>query len=277
MTNEKDKTSGKEARDKKAAKGRDERQNYFLRKKKILKWEEKNYSKICLIDGTKGWFKLLGHSAIMYRYHVFPMIQDRPKYVQLDPPNLVKDTDYDFISKEGIISIRSKQIFAERILDAGLKLDYDEKGMTVFKLPRALSKEQYLELIEEDNMRWKAVNRVLAVEEKMPTLAKAIREVLQRTYDTVRKMKPEVKELVGYKMIAVAAEIMQKHIAAERGHIELSDYFREALTLVDELDSLIYMMIEAKATNPNEAMGFAERSRMLREMLEKTRAKHHAF
>lgn len=250
----------KALRDLKAEQGRTERREYMSRKKKIIQLEEKNLQYVYLVKSTgKDWCKIFGRSAVIYKYHLFPELIKRIKYKNLEEPILRSDADRDYNSKIGFISIRSKANFSERMKYLKLAEEMLEPGIFAYKMPTALTREEFMDLIEEDARRWEEVNMVIQPEVSMPTAAKEIREMSKLLYDFARKLQGDQKELIGKSIVKTAEEALETHYAVEKGHLPLAEYFMREKMLLDRLNSQITIAFDAQATTPVVAMRLAEK------------------
>ena len=61
---------------------------YLEVKRRALKYEAGNYTQLVLVKTQdKDWWKMFGHSAVMYKHFVAPRLKLKPK--------LLPDSDYD--------------------------------------------------------------------------------------------------------------------------------------------------------------------------------------
>ena len=132
-----------------------EREQYYVRKEKLVALEAKNYSKIVFMRGMGGFWIVLGHSAVILANKVGPAMKMRVP--------LKKDTDYRFKSKEGVIAVKNLGFYKTALKDSSLtKLKTETEDTLTFELKEKLTAELYdLVLHEQEIKRQQIANSIL--------------------------------------------------------------------------------------------------------------------
>lgn len=132
-----------------------EREQYYVRKEKLVALEAKNYSKIVFMRGMGGFWVVLGHSAVILANKVGPAMK---MWVPLK-----KDTDYRFKSKEGVIAVKNLGFYKTALKDSSLtKLKTETEDALTFELKEKLTAELYdLVLHEQEIKRQQIANSIL--------------------------------------------------------------------------------------------------------------------
>lgn len=132
-----------------------EREQYYVRKEKLVALEAKNYSKIVFMRGMGGFWVVLGHSAVILANKVGPAMKMRVP--------LKKDTDYRFKSKEGVIAVKNLGFYKTALKDSSLtKLKTETEDALTFELKEKMTAELYdLVLHEQEIKRQQIANSIL--------------------------------------------------------------------------------------------------------------------
>lgn len=153
----------------------EERQQYYVRKEKLVALEAKNYNKIVFLRGMDGFWVVLGHSAVILANQVGPALKIRVP--------LKKDTDYRFKSKEGVVAVKNLKFYKATLTNSSLtKLKSETKDTVTFELKEKLTAEMYdLVLHEQEIKRQQIANSILKAV-PMPKTNMALNHALKLGY-----------------------------------------------------------------------------------------------
>ncbi|MBQ3309579.1 hypothetical protein IJG78_02790 [Candidatus Saccharibacteria bacterium] len=158
-----------------------DKRGYLTRKRKMVPYERKNYDKIALFQGTKGFYVIGGHSAIIMSELVAPDLG--MKVV------LRNDTDFECAFSEGLISVKDLDYYKLMVPKSKLvKQEYVEKDHSVvFFLKDPLAVEEYELLAHADEIKSTELLNMVSSSVVMPNLYKMIRDLMLAIYKAGEK------------------------------------------------------------------------------------------
>ena len=154
---------------------RAEKKAYLLRKKKLFEFEKTNYGKIVFLRGTKGYYLVGGHSAIVLVNKIAPELKIRVA--------LKRDTDFDIKFKEGVINLKNLGFYKEK-LDNSVYLERGEETEDYFsyKLKEEISEKEFDLLYRSKEIRRQKLQNLIEKSVPMPKLNRKMTEVLKTAY-----------------------------------------------------------------------------------------------
>lgn len=221
----------KEARISKKAAAEKEKQEYFLRKKKMLEFEKKNFDKIVLFKATKGFYVIAGHSAVI----LFEMIAPLEKLHVV----MREDTDIKYKFKEGLISVKDLDFYKQALPGCELiKNDYKESELCVmFYLKEALSPEQYRLYEDAEKIKSEELMNMASSAVVMTGLYSKVRELINAVFASTKKMDKYGQEMIGAELMRDATELERTFLIGARKEEDLD----AALTKISLYASRIHV------------------------------------
>ncbi|MBQ6605972.1 hypothetical protein IJH66_03315 [Candidatus Saccharibacteria bacterium] len=152
-----------------------EKKAYLERKKKLFEFEKTNYGKIVFLRGTKGYWLVGGHSAIILVNKIAPEIKVRMA--------LKRDTDFDIKFKEGVINLKNLGFYKER-LDNSVYLERGEETEDYFfyKLKTRISEKEFDLLFRSKEIQRQKLQSMIEKSVPMPKLMRKMNDVLKLAY-----------------------------------------------------------------------------------------------
>lgn len=241
----------RDKRTKKALQGQDEKLAYLEVKRRALRYEQENYTELVAIrTQNPKWWKLVGHSAIMYKYMVAPRLRLRPK--------LLPDTDYNEKSNEGIISIPNINKFEERLRLAKIFLTKETEWVKVFSLGERVSKEDYLLMVDEDELRTEMANKLILPEVRLAELNAKTKAVVNVIHPNVRKMDGAAREAFGSEMERKAVNLQLMVLRAARGTMDFEECLTRGFDIAEDLYGYTLVFLNLKLVEPKVVYRMAE-------------------
>lgn len=238
-------------RAKEAKKGQDRKKAYLEVKRRALNYEKDNYTQLVAIKSNNGdWWKLVGHSAVMYKYMVAPRLRLKPK--------LMPDSDYDEKSEEGVISIPDIDKFEERLKVGKIYLINSTEWTKVFDLGERVREEDYRLMVQEDEMKLKMANKLIMPEERMSELNNKAKSLLNIVHPAVRKMEGVARDVFGIEMDKRAVKAQMMILRAARGTVNVEDCLTETFDIAEDLYGYILVLMNLKLLDSKVIYNMAE-------------------
>jgi len=241
------------------------KKEYELSKQRLLLAERNNYEYIFLIRTQDNWYKIISHSALIFLYYATPII--KKNYDEgYKPPRLLADGDFRYKAPIGVLTFKTLDSVKKLMKVCGFaqgKVDAEDSRVTVFKLDRKLSEEEFWSFKKEEDELWGKVNKVIVPTASFPNLGVDIREVTQLFYDIIRKMPHDAKELVGYNTMDLLRRTKTGLISAEKGYISWESFFGFAPKLIAEIQSDIETMAVARVEDKKVLLRMAKSTQQI--------------
>ena len=220
-------------------------QGYYNAKKDLLHLEEENYSKMYFlkVDGTE-YIKLFSHSALIFKYRVSQRVGYSPK--------LHPDTDYKVVSKEPIVILKENfDSLRERMTEAKFEeIPSDDDRLVIFNLMYKLLPEDIEELRNIDAKRLAQINELLAVKVVLPELKKELRSLTKMSYDTIRRISPPGRAMVGSNFLGTVGKMNRDFVMMANGWgVTLEDYLKNTQQELKEITADMITISDARLVN----------------------------
>lgn len=244
-------------------------------KKKIFDMEQTNNRYlIAYADGT-GWYKLGGHSALIYHHRIAKRLKLRPR---LNP-----DTDFYSRFKEGTVSIRQIETLENNLKT--LKI-YRNSKMTVpgevyvFDLGYKVSDEDLDLMYRDEQIRRDNLNKMVLPKVVHPDIHATLLNTVKLCQPKVAHMPVVDREMCGYKIIRTLIRACDRFYLMSNGYISEEQGLKEVLTMVERVKVYIKVATELEIWPIESALMIAtdlvKASRLivkrLNEIKQKTRA-----
>lgn len=159
---------------------RNEKEIYIQRKKNLLEKEADNFERVVFLKGTKGFYAVVGHSAVILANKIAPELKMRVL--------LRRDSDYGVKSKEGIITIKNVGYYKEKFKNSVyIEFEKEDDACISFKLKQKISAEEYALLARSKEIKRQKLENEIVKAVPMPKLNMLLTEVLTMTYRFYRK------------------------------------------------------------------------------------------
>ena len=183
--------------------GRNQKKRYIKLKSFALEREKQNFSKLFIIHEKDEWWKMIGHSAIIFHYEISNRIGVSSR--------LHSDDDFEFKSSEGVLNFRNidmldEKLVAAKILPIDIKDDY-----RVYNIGRKYTQADIEFLKKSKELEWAKVNKIILPKESYPNLFSCLRELLNRIYFITRTLDPYAREAIGRAMLEKASEMIRNY------------------------------------------------------------------
>ena len=229
------------------------RARYAALKKRVFDFEQTNFSNLILFSSGKDWYKMSGHSLLIYKYKIAPITEYRV--------NILPDTDYtDVIFDEGVVSFRNLDSLQKRLEKSGVFKNILTGGGTAkFELNFTVKPEEIEEwkelLVAEQEKAIALVKPEIII---MPQAYTKMRHVLKRTYEVTRKLNVIERECGGRAMMDYAKQIVETYLLMNKKMIPEEEGWQKMLELAEMLQAEIAMGVELKYLTPKAAVGIGE-------------------
>lgn len=205
------------AREAGADDGRKRRAEYFAFKKFVIEREEENFSKLMIVHEKDEWWKIFGHSAIMFAYEVSGWIDMK---VKLRP-----DSDYDYKSKEGVVIIRDVYTLDAKLAKAKVNLLKSTDDYRVYNLGKKFSEADLDRMMHKESLEWGKVNKIITVRDVFPDLHTALRELFSYYYFSIRKLETFGRDAFGMPIADKLSDLLAEYDqCCNEGTLAESDY-----------------------------------------------------
>lgn len=235
---------------------REERKIYFAVKRKALEYEKNNYTELVLVrtpdklKNKKYWWKIFGHSAVFYKYWVGERLKIKVR--------LLPDTDYEVKSEEGCVSIDDIDK-VKRLLKAIKIYPREEtEWVTIFKLGERISEQDYVLMLQEDEMRLEMTNRLIQPKEHMTDLNAKLRDVLKLVHECVRKMDGVSRDVFGVDMERKTIQMQIEVLRTARGTTDLAYCLENIYDVAEDLYGFVLVLLNLRMMEAKKIYKLAE-------------------
>lgn len=218
------------------------RKIYLEDKKRLLELEKDNYTQLMLLKTHDGWWKMFGHSAVIYAKYVAPKTGVKAK--------LHLDTDYQVVSEEGYVSIDDLKTFEHRVKPVGVYLLSEKERGAVFELGIRISEEDYITMLEEERMLIERANKLLMPVENLSELADAINKTMTVVHTATRKADGVVRELVMMDMDKALLNMQVKTTRMATGTLKMETGFSELTDIMAMLNAMMVTELKMRLVQP---------------------------
>lgn len=233
--------STREARIAGAKKGREQKATYLQWKAFAIDREKQNYSKLFIIHEKGNWWKMVGHSAILFHYEVAKWIGMSSK--------LVPDTDYDHISEDGVVNIKDvylldKKLAANHINALDLKGEY-----RIYNIGKKFTEADIAALKKAKVLEWERINKIILPKEIFPTLEAGLRELTTKVYYATRSIDAPLRKVSGDIMLKEVSDLLTEYslLANKEGGLSQTDYLEQVAEGMATITARMSIIAELRA------------------------------
>lgn len=155
-----------------------ERKHYL--KGEVASFEVANYQYLLFFCSTDGYYKIIGHSLLLYAGTVAPRLSRKA--------NIREDTDHYYPSAEGVASVRDLEFLTNQLANLGILLDRDRstEELFYFKLRRTYSPAQLEKLRDHSDLNRKRLRGILRPDGPLPELSVKLNTLHRLALNLVR-------------------------------------------------------------------------------------------
>ena len=211
---------------------------YYDLKRRLLSWEEHNYSQLALIETGNGWYKMFGNSAVIYACQVANRLNLKAE--------LISDTDYEVMSDKPVCLIKNL-VKLELLLESiGIKRSSSSSGAFVYDLGYKVDACDLAELQKESELVRERTNKLVMPKEVLPGLRNELRILTKGVYEISRKMNPVAREIAGNDMTKICARMFVNFIDAANGHSDMRQYLKTSVKDLRRLDAILLLISDLR-------------------------------
>ncbi len=205
-----------------------ERKTYLEDKRRLLKDEETNYDKLYVLRTHDGWWKMFGHSALIYKHVVC-------KDMFKTDVKLLPDTDYYVTSSEGYVSITSIHELEKRLKRRKIYALTAKPRGWIFELGFKVTEQDLNLMRNEEEMQIERANALIATYSNLAPMNQKVKEVVRELYSQMRLMDGVARDAFGNEMIAEAIKLKMMTVRTQRGTMSEEEYFKQAYSIAEDL------------------------------------------
>lgn len=235
------KTAKELARDKASREGRKRSERHEALKAEVFEMEKENHNKLIAFISRNNWYKLGGHSALIY-YHRLA------KRMDLNP-RLNPDTDFFSRFKEGIVSIRNIETLEKNLKQ--IKIYRNSKltkpgELYVFDLGYSISDEDLDLMYKDEEIRRKKLNQMVIPKVALPEVYVKMWTVTKMCYEQYRQMNAVDRQMLGEPINEQILRMQKCFILMANGNRGEVLALKEILVAEEEIKCMVKMTMELK-------------------------------
>lgn len=231
-------TTEKVAEPKKVNLTNEDKTLYYDVKRRVLGWEKDNYTKLAVVYGGKGWYKLFDHSAIIYVCQLAKRLKMKAE--------LVSDTDFDVTTDSPVFLFRDFDRFEERLKKLKIYRSSVGDGVVVFDLGYKVDASDLVMMQKENEIIRERANKLVLPKEVFPGLRNEIRILAHGIYEEARKMEGVARKMMGEEMVSIITEMYVSFVEAANGHADMRLFLKAAVKDLRRLDALLLFLSDLR-------------------------------
>ena len=220
------------------------RERYYDLKRRVLGWEKNNYTRLAVIKTGNGWYKMFGHSAIVFVCQIAKRLDI--------PAELVSDSDYEQTSDEPVYLFKDLAKLEGRLKTLKIFRSSSEDGVMVFDLGYKVDAADLVAMQKEDQLVRERANKLVLPKEIFPGYRNELRILLGSIYEIVRKQNGVARELCGNSMMLICSRMMENFIEAANGHADMKQYMKTSVKDLRRIDAKLFVMSELRLETDNK-------------------------
>lgn len=238
-TEEQDRPSTAAARKKGRKEGTEQRKIYLRWKQEAMKHEKDNYSKLYVVHEKKNWWKMFGHSAILFHYDVSKWANMKSR--------LQTDSDYNIRSEEGNVNIKDVYEFDKLLAKVNVNLLFASDDLRIYNIGKKYTEEEINAMIRSEELEWAQANQTIKPKEVFPALYTFLLRLLSNLYFLKAKMSSEAKASFGEPMVGLVVNQVKEYVRlCNRGGMTNEDFLEGVGAALDEVKAYIACLMETR-------------------------------
>lgn len=213
---------------------------YYNGKVIALSLEDKNYSRLILFPSLSGaedeWYKMGGHSALLYKYVVGPRLKKKPV--------IRKDSDLQHRFKHGIVAVHWGDKFINDVDTIGLRARRIDYGIIVVEMERSYTANEIGEMHKQEKSEQNKVAKIVMPEKNYPDLYGQIRQLVRLLPPKIKKMNIAYREVIGNRALEIMIRLVEVYFQMANGRMQIAKAREEMLKQVDNMMALIVIIDE---------------------------------
>lgn len=198
-----EKSSTRAARKRGSLEGGVQKEKYLKLKAFAIEHEKENFSKLFIIHEKTNWWKMIGHSAIIFHFDLSKRAGMRTK--------LVDDSDYDLKTEDGVINIKNIYELDSKLESISIRPLEIKPEYRVYNIGKKYTVAEIENLRKAKELEWEKINSIVVPETIFPVLFMTERELLHRLYFTTKLLDPYARDLIARPMVEKAVEIIREY------------------------------------------------------------------
>lgn len=213
--------------------GKESKERYYDLKRRVLRWEKNNYTKLAVLDAGKGWYKMFGNSAIIYVCQIAKRLKVKA--------TLVSDTDYELTTDVPVVLITNFAKLKERLAELSIHCGSMKDGAYVFDLGYKVDPADLTMMLKENDMLRERANKLVLPIEVFPGLRNELRILSIHVYEATRKMNPTARVMVGDDLSRICARVFENFTEAANGHTDMRQYLKTTVKDLRRMDAKLLL------------------------------------
>ncbi|MBR5621299.1 hypothetical protein IKW75_02355 [Candidatus Saccharibacteria bacterium] len=224
---------------------------YYKRKIAAIGLEKINHSKIVLFEsvnasGRSHWYKMIGNSALFYKYFVGPRLRKAPA--------IRFDTDLQHKTKTGVVSVNTKEKFIENMAKLGYdKYQESELGLTIFDLGKKFTDKEIEEFKKQNKKIADEFNSVIKPKNNIPEIYVKIVELAKLVTPKMKHLDLVYREMIGKRLTENIERLAAAYLKFANGLIMDESARAQMMGLIMEIRAGLIMLTEARILNYSDA------------------------
>ncbi len=186
-------------------------------KAKVHAMEMENFTQLILYRSMNGFWKMGGHSALIYYHRIMPKLGSARR------SKLKHDDDSYFRFRDGVIAFKSPESVEERLRTQRIFAREHQKDYWTFDLGYTVSENEIEQLRNIDKERMAQVNQIVVPVHTNANIYNRIVAAEKEIYDGAKKMEGVARKVYGYPALRLLIDCHGIYVAvANKRHDYLS-------------------------------------------------------
>ena len=226
--------------------GRIQKKIYAACKERALQHEPENYSKLYIVHEKKGWWKMFGHSAIMFHYSV-------AKWANINS-RLKADSDFGIRSEEGVINIKDIYELDRKLTKAGVSLLYSSDDIRIYNIGKKYTEADINAMIKTEELAWARANQTIKPKEVFPSLYSFLLRLLNEIYFLTAKMDKTARHTFGEPMTKIVTELVRDYVVlCNEGGLSDEEFLQRISRELQEIKGYTACLMETRVVKLERA------------------------
>lgn len=184
-----------------------------------LAFEETNFNSLQFVKTSNGYYKLFGHSALIFKGEIADIL----KYTV----NLRDDDGALPISRDGQISFKGIENLTSKLESNGFKMDktLSNEKFIYFKLLKEYT-EKDIEKIRKDIAEEKdSIRKVIIPKNPFPTFYTHVEDLNRMIYENTRKFQAPANSVISTKLFDSSNSILNYYLLYANSKMDFEDFY----------------------------------------------------
>ena len=210
----------------------------------VMKLERTNYNKIYLVASRDDFYKIFGHSTLIYAHSLAPQIAHLKK-----GPSIHVDRDVVAVCNDGWIAFHGLETVTANLASIGIKVADDFDGASyAFQLPKTYSKKEITIFRQSSNNKINRIRTAAAVKDPLPKYARTLAQLVDTLSEITRKLNPGDREVIGIPLYAKVYDLNRQYYSVHQKNSGFIAYYKDAIATLKEI-KLEFLMLSLHDTS----------------------------